>query len=332
MTTAEHIDRLSRCGTAAGPVTPPSAAAPAAGAGAGAPPENARQGSIEGDAIAGLAHELRTPLTSISNSAALLERSLAGSVDESTRLVLGILVKETRRVSALLSEFLALGRPPAPRPVPTDLNRLIIETVAIARASRPQAGRVPVELALAADLPPAPVDPEQLKQVLLNLLVNGLDACTAGPEFAAGARLTVSTAGPTAGPTAGAGHWLITVADTGPGVAPEDRARIFEPFFTRKANGTGLGLAISRRIVEAHGGRIEVTGRRWNGAVFTVVLPARTGTVGENGARARRRSQVAAAGSTVYPEPGSHVPRRGSAPRRDRSRCRTAASRNSPAA
>ncbi len=254
---------------------------PAAGhpAGEGVGARDARS-APGGNTLAALAHELRTPLASITTSAALLQRALPPSADDDARLAVAMIVREARRAATLLSDFLSLARPRLPRRVPTDLNRLALEAVEIARQSRPEVQRATVELDLAEGLPPAPVDPDQLTQVLVNLVVNAFDACTdagrapqapPGPVDA-GPRVTVRTGRP-----AGADGWAITVRDTGPGIDPEARPRLFDPFFTRKANGTGLGLAISRRLVEGHRGWIEVDSRPGAGAAFTVVLPALAG-------------------------------------------------------
>lgn len=233
---------------------------------AAAEPERAARGAAPcEEPLASLAHELRTPLASISNAVALLERALPPTADDETRLLVGMIGRESKRAARLLSDVLASTRPRPPRPVPTDLGQLVVEAVTVARAGRPDAEHVVVELAFEPGLPPARVDPDQLEQVLLNLIANGLDACLAARSGAA-PRLTIRTAG-------GAGC-TITVADTGPGLEPADLARIFEPFFTRKPGGTGLGLAVTRRIVEAHGGRVVVQSRPGEGSAFTVVLPA----------------------------------------------------------
>ncbi len=228
--------------------------------------------AVVGELAAGLAHEIRTPLTSISNSVRLLQGTLPGAGGEDARLLLGIIAKEAKRLSALLTDFLKFARPRPPRPAPTDLNGLVREVVRLARDGRVHAEAVSVELALADDLPEAPVDRDQLQQALLNLVVNGLEACLSvrREPGAQPPRLTVRTAGP----GQGRAGWEITISDTGPGIAPEDRARLFEPFFSKKPDGTGLGLAITKRILDAHGGRIEVSSAPGAGATFTLVLPA----------------------------------------------------------
>ncbi|HEX7125271.1 MAG TPA: ATP-binding protein [Thermodesulfobacteriota bacterium] len=228
--------------------------------------------------IAAFAHELRTPLASITCGIALLEQSLARVMDEESRYVLALVGKETRRISTLVHDWLALGRARAVRRAATDLNRLVVDAVAIARRSRPGGEPIAIEVALDAGIPHAPVDAEQMTQVLLNLLVNGLDACRVALGGAAEPRLRVSTAWR----GGEGGGWTIRVADTGPGIDPADLTRVFEPFFSRKPDGTGLGLAISRRIVEAHGGRIRAeSGGPGRGSVFTIVLPAGAVPVGD---------------------------------------------------
>jgi signal transduction histidine kinase len=119
---------------------------------------------------------------------------------------------------------------------------------------------VKLELQLSADLPLLRGDPNYLKQLLLNLIINGIQAMPSGGT------LTV---------TAGADNNVVRIAvsDSGAGIDPEALERIFEPYFTTKANGSGLGLAIARRIAEAHGGTITVESERQRGSRFQVVLP-----------------------------------------------------------
>lgn len=236
--------------------------------------------AVVGELAAGLAHEIRTPLTSISNSVRLLEGALPGDVNDDVRLVLGIIAKESKRLSALLTDFLKFARPRPPRPVATDLNALVREVARIARASRPQAEGVALDLDLGGDLPLAPVDPDQLQQAVLNVVVNALEASLAKGGAAGRAWVRLGTAGP----RQGRAGWEIAVTDTGPGIDPTDRARLFEPFFSKKSDGTGLGLAIAKRIVDAHAGRIEVTTAPGAGATFTLVLPAASGSAPLEGA------------------------------------------------
>ncbi|HEY8369242.1 MAG TPA: ATP-binding protein [Thermodesulfobacteriota bacterium] len=233
--------------------------------------------AVVGELAAGLAHEIRTPLTSISNSVKLLEGLLAGNSSQDAHLVLGIIAKESKRLSGLLTDFLKFARPRPPEPKPSDLNALVRSVVEVARTGRPHAARVQVTLDLDDRLPLAPVDPDQFQQALLNVVVNAFDAV----RDAATAQVTIRTKGPGDG-TFG---WSISVSDTGPGIDPADVSRLFEPFFSKgKCDGTGLGLAIAKRIVDAHAGRIEVTSVPGEGAAFTIILPAASGSAPLEGA------------------------------------------------
>jgi two-component system, NtrC family, sensor histidine kinase PilS len=213
-----------------------------------------------GRVAAGLAHELRNPLASMSGCVELLQAT-PGLRPEEARL-LGIVLKEAARLDQLVTRFLAYSRPAAPQLSPTDLAQLAGE-VADALARDPAAARVRIERELA----PAPIDcdADQLRQVLWNLLLNAVQALGAGGGTV---RLTTSAEG------AGA---RLTVADDGPGIAPEDLERLFSPFFSRKPGGTGLGLATVDRIVGAHGGEVRVEPVAPHGARFVVRLPARPG-------------------------------------------------------
>lgn len=240
--------------------------------------------AVVGELAAGLAHEIRTPLTSISNSVSLLEGTIPQAAGDEARLVLGIIAKESKRLSGLLTDFLKFARPRPPEPRPTDLNGLVRAVVEVARTSRAEAGSVAVQFDLADDLPLAPVDPDQIQQAILNVVVNAIDAAPlarGAREGDAAPQVTIRTAGPGDGTWA----WSVTVSDTGPGIEPADLPRLFEPFFSKgKCDGTGLGLAITKRIVEAHAGRVEVTSVPGSGATFTIVLPAASGSAPLEGA------------------------------------------------
>jgi signal transduction histidine kinase len=129
-------------------------------------------------------------------------------------------------------------------------------------------GRIQVRTQLQVDLPPILGVPDQLTQVLLNLVINAIEAMPEGGELS----LTSSTAD----------DWLhVAIHDTGPGINPDEAAKIFEPFYTTKADGTGLGLAVSYGIIERHGGRITVEGSAQSGTTFTLALPVNRQTVDE---------------------------------------------------
>ncbi len=218
-----------------------------------------------GRVAAGLAHELRNPLASMSGSVELLRGG--GGIGGEERRLLDIVLREAARLDQLVTRFLEWSRPAPPRREATDLSRLLDETLAVFR-NDPGAAQVRLE----TDLEPAAAacDPDQMRQVIWNLLANAAQAMDGG-----GGRIRVSCAADAAGVR-------VVVADDGPGIEPGDLPRLFEPFFTTKREGTGLGLATVQRIVDAHGGTVEVESWPGRGAAFTVRLPAASpaGTAG----------------------------------------------------
>lgn len=210
----------------------------------------------------GLAHEIRNPLNAAVLELHLLSRAIDRLVDDSVRDPMKrrvtIVESEIRRLERLLTEFLELARPRAPHKEPVDLARVASDVMDL-EAETLAARRIGVVRNLGEPCL-AHGDVEKLKQVVLNLVVNAIDAMPDGAGT-----LTVATG------TEGADVWL-SVGDTGPGIDPSILAEIFDPFFTTKAAGTGLGLAIVRRIVEQHGGRVDVaTGP--TGTTVRVLLP-----------------------------------------------------------
>ena len=165
----------------------------------------------------------------------------------------------------ILSDLLDYARPRAPEFHATDLNATAERAVSLARQqvlSRP----IQIELITGRDLDSVGHDPAQIQQVLLNLLLNGIQALDGKGQI----RVELASEDEFA---------LIRVRDTGKGIAPEKLANIFRPFYTTKGGGTGLGLSLSRRIVESHGGKIEVASTPGQGTEFTVRLPLRKVTV-----------------------------------------------------
>jgi two-component system, NtrC family, sensor histidine kinase PilS len=210
-----------------------------------------------GRVAAGLAHELRNPLASMAGSVELLSSSEGLRRDD--QRLMAIVLKEAGRLEQLVARFLDYSRPVPPRLQPHDLAQVAAE-VAEVFAADPSAARVRVARALA----PVTVlgDPDQLRQVLWNLLLNAAQALQGGP----GGTIVLRC-----GPDGAGGR--LEVEDDGPGIAQADLARLFTPFFTTKPGGTGLGLATVHRIVEAHGGAVEVAPVAPHGVRFTVRLP-----------------------------------------------------------
>ena len=217
---------------------------------------------------AGLAHEIKNPLAGLQGSAELLAREAEGSAKEYAQVI----AREAKRVDGLVRELLDLARPAVLQTAPLDIHAVLEEVAVLARGI-PAADRVSFVERFDPSLPQVLGDEEKLKQVILNLFRNALDAVAGRTDptvvlETSVASLRLRQAGGRTRPLA-----RVSIQDNGPGIAEAMLARLFTPFATSKPAGTGLGLAISRRIVEAHGGRIEVKNRAAGGAEANVYLP-----------------------------------------------------------
>ena len=220
-----------------------------------------------GEMAAGLAHEIRNPLGSIKASAQYL--SEADRSPEDGREFLGIIVDEVDRLNRVVGSFLDYARPPHTDPQPIYVNAAVQRTLQLLRPEC-DATDVTLHVTVDHDLPQVRIDIEHLRQVLINLVQNALQAMGDGGDIFVETRTQdrFRIGG-------GARQWVqISVRDTGPGIAPGLLANLFVPFVTTKQQGTGLGLAISQRIVSEAGGRIDVRSRQGFGTTFVVLLPA----------------------------------------------------------
>ncbi len=216
-----------------------------------------------GEMSAGLAHEIRNPLGAIKGAAQVLDPT---RFPEETRELLGVIVEEVERLNGVVSQFLEYARPMKPGLVATDLNSVVTRTLKLF-AEEKRVEKVDVKTHLDEHLPQVLADADQLRQVLLNLLLNAVDAFANETGKIDVTTRVVQTARRTADLVE------IRVRDNGPGIDPENLRRIFVPFFTTKQKGTGLGLAICHRIMTGHGGRIDVLSRPGGGATFILRFP-----------------------------------------------------------
>lgn len=211
----------------------------------------------------GLAHELRNPLSTLSMNLQLLREEWGNPITEReqrSRKRIDVLLREVKRLEEVLNEFLAFSAGHKLNRAPVGLNDLVSELLDLLA---PQAERSGIRLrrSLAPALPRVQADASLLRSAILNLLVNAQQAMPKGGE------IEVSTA-------ANDAHVVLTVHDTGEGIAPENVEKIFNLYFSTKPGGTGLGLPMAKRIVEEHGGSISVESRPGEGSKFTVRLPS----------------------------------------------------------
>lgn len=239
-----------------------------------------------GSLLAGVAHELNNPLSVVVARAVLLEEQS----DPATRAAAVKIRTAAERCARIVRTFLAMARQQRPERGPVAINEVVSAALDIAGYAIRTSG-IEVALDLADGIAPILADADQLHQVLLNLIINAQHALQDRP---APRRIRVASRYDPA-----AGMIRITVADNGPGIPADLRARVFEPYFTTKPTGfgTGVGLAVSLGIVEAHGGTLTVDCPAEGGAVFEVALPV--GAVHETGADADSAGQASASGRTI---------------------------------
>jgi len=213
-----------------------------------------------GELSSALAHEIRNPLAGIKTTAQALDEELSG--DDPKKEYIDRIVKEIDRLNDLLRTFFSFAKPKSLDLVPYQVEHLIKEVRGLLGKEAENA-RVTVKEKYAAALPPVWMDVTQMKQVLINLFLNALQAMPAGGQVGIEADGANSAKG-----------WVqIRMQDTGEGISPEHLSTIFDPFFTTKSKGLGLGLSISQKIVEGHGGSIEVESSTGQGSIFIINLP-----------------------------------------------------------
>ncbi|MGH7485413.1 MAG: sensor histidine kinase [bacterium] len=212
-----------------------------------------------------LAHELKNPLFPLQITVENLQRArerAPGQFDEVFRESTRTLLAELENLKGIIGRFSDFSKMPPPRLETVNVNEVVHHALKLCEAPLAQPGRPPVTLRMecGSAMPAVQADPEQLQRALRNLVLNALDAM---PE---GGTLTVRTAH--AGETV-----VVEVADTGEGLTPEERDRLFTPYYTTKRHGTGLGLAIVQSVVSDHRGKITVESEPGHGSAFRIELP-----------------------------------------------------------
>jgi PAS domain S-box-containing protein len=213
--------------------------------------------SALGEMAARIAHEVRNPLVSIGAAAQVVSEELGAASPVAGEV--GAIAREVKRLDGIVSDFLKFARPRRAELRQCDLAIVVDETAALVRAKAPE-----TELVVTVERPlSARCDPDAIKQVLLNVLLNAVEAAPKSTP-----NLTIECEGQTVG-----AQLILSVADRGPGIPDHVRRRVFDPFFSTKTRGTGLGLAVSKQIVDEHHGRIRLFNRRGGGTRVVIELP-----------------------------------------------------------
>ena len=214
-----------------------------------------------GQMASAVAHEVRNPLSAIVSGIRLLtstERS-----DDERKLIFETITSESERLDSTLNDFLQFARPRSPQHKPVDLKRTITDLLSIIWGDEDAVGSIEYRTEFAEDLPLVECDGDQVRQVLWNVILNGLQAMNKNGTMVLNLKMDNDN------------HVMIRVTDTGEGIPPEELAKAFEPFHTTKPRGTGLGLPIARRIAHAHGGNIAIESTPGEGTAVTITLPVR---------------------------------------------------------
>ncbi|MDY0040456.1 MAG: ATP-binding protein, partial [Desulforhabdus sp.] len=221
-----------------------------------------------GRAVSAAAHDMKTPLIAIGGFTNLVIsklRKIDQGTGEAPEIItdvqekLAIVIKETERLENMVKEMLDFARPLPLQKSKENLRQIIEESAAIVEASA-STKQIRIVNQTGEDLPPASIDPDRFKQVLVNLLMNAIQASPPGEQ--------VTITG-----FAKAANLAIDVTDCGCGIPLDKRAEIFDPFFTTKKEGTGLGLPIAKKIIDAHGGKLEIVDNQHTGLSFRITIP-----------------------------------------------------------
>ncbi|MBI5407797.1 MAG: HAMP domain-containing protein [Nitrospirae bacterium] len=225
-----------------------------------------------GEIISGIAHEIKNPLAGISCAVQVFQSDLSES--DNKRVITTEILNHIRRLDRTVKDLLNYAKPKPPNFSPFMISDVLDKAIFFVYPEAKK-NNVVIETVIENDIPEVLMDPDQMQQVFLNLIINAVQAMPDGGKL----RISISNMnnsdaeGKIKGQLEAEKIIAVKLEDTGKGIEQADMESIFDPFFTRKSKGTGLGLSISQRIVQEHGGEIEVTSETGKGSAFTIYLP-----------------------------------------------------------
>jgi len=225
-----------------------------------------------GEIIAGIAHEIKNPLTGISCAVQVFNSEL--SDDDSRKPVITEVLNQVKRLDRIIKDLLSYAKPKTPVFVPSKIQEVLEKTLFFVY-SEAKNKHIAIDNQVGKEIPEILMDPDQMQQVFLNIIINAMHSMPDGGvlTISASRKSRQEVEGSIKRPIQGDSILAIRIQDTGKGISHKDLSYIFEPFATRKTKGTGLGLSISRKIVQEHGGDITVESKIGKESAFTVYLP-----------------------------------------------------------
>jgi len=225
-----------------------------------------------GEVASGIAHEIKNPLTGISCAIQVLYSEL--SDDDIKKALITEVLNQIKRLDGTVKDLLVFAKPKPPYLVSSKIYDVVEKAMFLVN-NEAKKQNITIETDINRDIPEIMMDPDQMQQVLLNLMINAVQAMPEGGKLSVSASVKdykEVRSGITAALSADKAV-EVKIQDSGEGISPEDMEHIFEPFFTKKSKGTGLGLSISRKIIRGHGGEIICESNKGKGTLFVIYLP-----------------------------------------------------------
>ncbi len=219
--------------------------------------------ALVGKLAAGTSHSIRNPLTSVKMRLFSLGRSL--KLDNNQKEDFDVISKEISHIDTIVQNFLEFSRPPRLKLQPVSPSDVVDQAIQLLQ-HRLASYEVFIKIQRKEPLPPVQLDPEQLKEVIINIIINACEAMGLGGSIVIHEKIH--------GERGKIKSTAILISDNGPGIPDTIQSKIMEPFFTTKEEGTGLGLSIAARIVQEHGGRLDIESKEGSGSTFIITLPA----------------------------------------------------------